>query len=296
MGKGIGRAFAGVVALLGMWTSLPVVAQPPTAMPAFQVERSFVQTLKSAALDRSYDVYVKLPESYDRPENARRKYPVMYLNDGPYTFQVASGVTRVPFKHELFEEFILVGLSYAVGEDPAQSRTRDLTPSVDAKRPGSGGARAYLDFMKTDVIPFVEKTWRTDPARRTLGGQSYGGLFGLWTAFNEPDLFRNYILTSASLWWDKRMMFEMERVYAAAHKDLRADIYLAIGERERPGQCGHAECIDMVADQAAMVKRMQSRRYPGLELHAQVVEGAYHETTFPVGLLSAMQGLYMPHR
>ena len=95
MSKGTGCAFAALVVLLGAWTSIPAIAQPPPAMPAFQIERSFVQTLKSAALDRSYDVYVKLPEGYDRPENARRKYPVMYLNDGPYTFQVASGVTRV---------------------------------------------------------------------------------------------------------------------------------------------------------------------------------------------------------
>lgn len=89
---------------------------------------------------------------------------MMYLNDGPYTFQVASCVTRVPFKHELFEEFVLIGIAYAADEDPADSRARGLTPTADVRRRGSGGARAYLDFLKREVIPFVEKNWRVDPA------------------------------------------------------------------------------------------------------------------------------------
>lgn len=116
-------------------------------------------------------------------------------------------------------------------------------------------------------------------------------------AFTEPQLFQNYVLTSASLWYDRRTLFALERDYAARHKDLAANLFFAVGGREKPGQCGHDECeVDMVADQAAMVKALQSRRYPQLRVQAQVVPGAYHETTFPVGLLWAMQNLFMPRR
>jgi predicted alpha/beta superfamily hydrolase len=280
------------VALLCLSISLSAPAD--YASPAFEIERSAVHALTASASQRHYDLYVKLPPGYDKPENLLRRYPVLWLNDGPYTFQVASGVSRVPFSQQLFEEFILVGVSYAHGETPADSRRRDLTPTADPGKPGSGGARAYLDFLRDDALPFVERHYRADPARRTLAGQSYGGLFGLWVAFTEPSLFQNYVLTSASLWYDHRAMFALERDYAARHKDLPAQIFFAVGAREKPGQCGHSECeIDMVADQTAMVQRLRSRAYPHLRVQAQEVAGGFHETTFPVGLLWAMQSLYL---
>lgn len=277
-------------------------APPADSAPPFQIERSHVLPLASRTLGRSYELYVKLPPGYDRPENAQRKYPVLYLTDGPYTFQVASGGTRVPFTHGTFEEFILVGLSYAQGEDPAQSRERDLTPFVDTRNKPypTGGAQAYLDFLEREAMPLAETSYRIDPAQRTLVGQSYGALFGLWVLFTEPHLFRNYVLTSTSLWYNRRAMFPLEAKFAAQHRDLDANVYFAIGANEHPAPCGRTagECSndDMVADQAAMVKALRSRRYPHLKVHAKVVEGAYHTTTFPVGLLWALQDLFLTHR
>ena len=61
----------------------------------FEVPRSTVHTIHSKILGRSYDLYVKLPFGYFKTKNASRQYPAMYLNDGIYTFQVASGVQAV---------------------------------------------------------------------------------------------------------------------------------------------------------------------------------------------------------
>jgi hypothetical protein len=58
---------------------------------AFAVPGSMVHTLPPSAQGRVYQIYVKTPFGYDAPENAGRVWPVIYLNDGPYTFQVASG-------------------------------------------------------------------------------------------------------------------------------------------------------------------------------------------------------------
>jgi len=261
----------------------------------FQVERSAVYPVKSTVLNRGYEVYVKTPPGYDAPENAGRRYPVINLTDGPYTFQVASGVTRVPFNQGLLQEFILVGVSYGEGEEPADSRSRDLTPWVDPaiKRP-TGGAPDYLKFLKSEVLPLVEQRYRIDAAQRTLSGQSYGALFGLWVAMTEPELFSNYILTSPSIWFAKRSILETEAAFAGKHKDLKARIYMATGEREHPGEGGCRSCkTDMVADQQNVVKLLESRNYPGLELRTDVIRGAYHETTYPVGLLNGLQWFYL---
>lgn len=261
----------------------------------FQIERSAVYPVKSAVLNRDYEVYVKTPPGYAAPESAGRRYPVIYLTDGPYTFQVASGVTRVPFNQGLLQEFILVGVSYGEGEDPADSRSRDLTPWVYAKmKSPTGGAPAYLQFLKAEVMPLVEQRYRIDAGQRTLSGQSYGGLFGLWVAMTEPELFSNYILTSPSIWFAKRAILDTEADFAGKHRDLKARIYLATGEREHPGEGGCKGCeADMVADQENLVKLLKSRNYPGLELRSDVIKGAYHETTYPVGLLNGLQWFYI---
>lgn len=282
----------------------PTPTTTPSSSPSpFQIERSAVHTVESAKLRRSYDLYVKLPPGYEKPENSRRTYPVLYLTDGPYTFQVASGVTRVPFNHGTFEDFILVGLSYAHGDDPVLSRERDLTPLVDRrnKPTPTGGAPAYLEFIRDEAIPLIERTYRADPRRRSLAGQSYGGLFGIWVMFKQPELFQNYILTSASLWYNQKAMFDAEAAYAKSHTDLKANLYMAIGSTEHPGGCGDApsQCPDganMVAQQAQMLKRLASRKYKNLTLHGKVVDGAFHTTTFPVGLLWALQDIFLIRR
>ena len=171
------------------------VTKTPSASASAEIENSAVHRIASAVLGRSYEVYVKLPPGYDKPENAQRRYPVVYLNDGPYAFQAASGVTRVTFSQHRFEEFVIVGIGYAVGEVPMDSRRRDYTPVVDPSKPGAtGGAAAYLGFLKGEVLPFVERTYRIDPARRTLAGQSYGGLktSGIGREFSLEGMLDSY--------------------------------------------------------------------------------------------------------
>jgi predicted alpha/beta superfamily hydrolase len=290
-------AASAVVALSGCKPSVDAqaaVQAKPILAPdgaAFVVPNTLVHTLPASAEGRVYQIYVKTPFGYDAPENAGRTWPVIYLQDGPYTFQVASGVTLLPYRFNRLDEAILVGISYAQSEEPMVSRRRDMTPWRDPELPSaSGGAPQYLAFMKAQVLPFVESRYRADPHRRVLAGQSYGALFGAWVALTEPELFDAYILTSPSLWYSQRAMFKTEADYAASHKDLKARIYLGTGGRERPRPGGDAQ--DMVADQQAFAKALRARGYRNLELRDEIVDGTVHETTFPVGLVHGLTWLF----
>ncbi|KQV58181.1 MULTISPECIES: alpha/beta hydrolase [unclassified Caulobacter] len=261
----------------------------------FVIENSTVIPIRAKASGRDYEIFVKTPPGYGKPENAGRRYPVIYLTDGPYTFQVASAVSRLPFSQGRFNEFIVVGLSWAKGDAPADSRRRDLTPWRDPAIKGeTGGGQAHFDFLKGEVLPLVEGRYRVDPAARTLAGQSYGALFGLWIAFNAPGTFQNYVLTSPSIWFAGQRILADEAAYAKGHKDLKATLYLATGSREHPGPGGCPGCDnDMIAGQARLAAALKARSYPGLRLRTDVVEDGFHETTFPVGLIRGMQWLYL---
>jgi predicted alpha/beta superfamily hydrolase len=270
-------------------SAAPEAASPELAEAAtvYEMAGSAVHRIVSPVLERSYDLYVKLPPGYRDDANASRSYPVLYVADGHYPFQTAAGVMMAPMNHGGFEHAILVGVSYAVGENGGASRTRDLTPvrNPDNTNP-TGGARDFLTFLRDEAIPVVEAQYRTDPARRIYAGQSYGGLFGAYALLNEPGLFHDYILTSPSLWFADGAMFAMEAELAQNDRAPEGRVFFAIGETETPAINGGR--YDMVGDQKRFADLLRSRGHDGLDVRDVVVEDGTHLTTFPVGLLRGL--------
>lgn len=276
--------------LIGVST-VSLAETKPTA-PAFEIPNSAVHTIESKILDRTYDIFVKTPADYDSEAAAKKHYPVIYLNDGPYTFQVASGATHLPMNVGKLEQALLVGISFAHGENGMDSRVRDLTPTEDKTwtRYQTGGGPAYLEFMEKEVFPFIEKHYRADPSRRTLAGQSLGGSFGAWVLLTRPELFESYILTSSSLWFHDHNILDFEQRYAEKHKDLKARVYFAVGEYENPEHRNTRN--DMVGHQQAFVAKLRSRNYPGLVIKDDVISESLHETTFPIGFTRGIRWLF----
>ncbi len=261
-----------------------------TSASAYQMPDSEVLRIDSPVLNRSYEVFVRSPPGYAEAENSARKYPVVYLNDAHSTFQIAAGVTGSPMRHGGFEPMIIVGVSYGLEDVGAASRNRDLTPTRNPNSENiTGGARDYLTFMRDEVIPLVEKTYRADPQRRILAGQSYGGLFGAFALLEEPGLFADYILTSSSLWYDSGVMFRLEDEAAKTGRELKGRVYFAIGETETP-TIGNGR-YDMVGDQKRFADLLRSRGHAALDVRDTVVEGGTHLTTFPIGLLRGLMWL-----
>lgn len=278
--------------LLLSWTLFfSITAQATSIMessPPFQMGE--VHRLQSEALGRSYDLLVKLPPGYQASENSSKRYPVIYLNDGYYCWVTAVGIVQPAFNKGGYEKAILVGLSYAKGEDRMPSRTRDMTPSKDDSwKLKTGGAREYLTLFKEEIIPFVEETYRADTGRRILAGHSFGGLFGAYALIEEPGLFQDYILTSPSLWFDSETIFALEENAAKAGRNLPGRVYFATGETETPAK--GATKNDMVGQQKAFIKRLRSRGYKDLEVRGEIMEGGTHLTTFPIGFTRALRWL-----
>src|SRR5262249_27209318 len=119
-----------------------------------------------------------------------------------------------------FPSFILVGIGYPSAAQYAGLllRMRDYSPPSQragdmefAKsvfslhsglllpEPGAKnyhGAEDFRRFIGEELIPLIDQRYETVPGNRTYFGHSGGGLFGLYTLCTQPDLFRNYILSS----------------------------------------------------------------------------------------------------
>jgi predicted alpha/beta superfamily hydrolase len=261
----------------------------------YELKDTQVWTVPDPATGRSYQLFVSLPASY--AADPSRRYPVMYVADADYGFPLIRSISRrINLEGPAIEEFILIGLSYAKGENGMTSRRRDYTPTANApasvpKDQVHGQAWAYQYYLKKSVLPFVDARFRTDPARRIFMGHSYGALLGTGILFSDPTLFHDYILGSPSLWYDDRYMLRVEEDYARTHKDLPANIFMYVGafEAVRPGDPRYNRKDDMVADMTAFETQLKSRHYPGLTIASRVLPEENHLTVFPPGFTRALQ-------
>lgn len=278
---------ASVAFLVTMGTSLAAGA---AKAPAYTLPNSAVHSVEAG--DRAYRLYVVTPPGYDAPKNAQRRYPVIYLNDGDLFFAAAAGAPLLSYYNGLIEETILVGISYAEGDDPLASRRRDFTPVRDESlEMETGGGADYLAAFKNNFIPMIEGAYRADPSRRTLAGHSFGALFGLYALLSEPALFANYIIVSPSLWYGDNALARLEATYADGDDALPALVYMAVGDLEGPK--GGLKTIDMVGDEIAFAARLRSRGYADFELKDEILDGGVgHAAAFPIAYMRALIWLF----
>ena len=284
--------------------TIPAKAQPQSAAKVqpgegrpYEVADSEVWDVPDPVSGRGYQVFVALPPSYAR--EPQRKYPVLYVTDADYAFPIIRQIgRRLNLDGPKLEEFILVGLSYAKGEDGAASRRRDYTPTPNGPSSAPAGTvhgqgRAYQIYLRDQVKPFIAARYRVDPARALFLGHSYGSLLGAQILFTEPGLFSGYILGSPSLWYDKRHALGLEASYAAQNRDLPAKVYLYVGEYEalRRGDRRYSQSVDMVADNRTLETTLRGRKYSNLSLKSVVLDDEDHLTVAPRGFTQGLRYL-----
>jgi predicted alpha/beta superfamily hydrolase len=263
----------------------PAYASQNTSSP-FEIPRSTVAELTDSNSGRIYPVFIKLPRSYNTPESIakNRQYPVIYMMDGGYSFQVVSGATRFPMNSGAMEEAILVAVSYSKEISAIDSRIRDYTP-VYAKnwKRLTGQAKAHTDFIQAAVFPFIEEQYRAEPSRRTFVGNSLGGLLGAYIVLARPDLFDSYVLGSPSVWFNNDYILSL----AASPIKKTKRVYIAVGSLETPGNGLHN---DMVSGAKALAEKLKVNTKVDLKL--AIINGAHHDTAFPTSAVQGLDWLY----
>ena len=162
-----------------------------------------VETYNSNAIGGPRTLWIYTPPGYDR---GNTRYPVFYLLHGAGNIDsswMLTGRANYIMDNLIAEgkakPMILVNpLGYArqgVGVGPEQ-------PPAAPQAGGPGGAAGGGVFGKDlieDVIPFVDKTFRTLPGadNRALGGLSMGGGQTVAIGFTHPELFRALVIMSA---------------------------------------------------------------------------------------------------
>ncbi|MGH9928833.1 MAG: alpha/beta hydrolase-fold protein [Pyrinomonadaceae bacterium] len=210
------RKFAGLLGLLGLLAlfTTSTFAQLPAVQKL---------TIKSQVLGEDRVIFVRTPQGY---ATNNLKYPVLYMTDGDAHLAHTSSTIEFLAQNGRMPEMILVGITNT-------DRTRDLTPAKAvgpnaAQFPTAGGADNFLKFIETELIPEVEKTYRTQPYR-ILAGHSLGGLFAVHALITRPELFNSYIAVSPSLQWSDETTLKRAEEFFKTRKELHATLFTSLG-------------------------------------------------------------------
>lgn len=180
-----------------------------------------IAKIQSSILEEERELWVRVPASASDPEMRNTAYPVVYLLDGNAHFYSFAGMIRqlsAVNGNLVSPEMIVVAI-------PNTDRFRDLTPTHTEGT--SGGGDAFLDFLESEVMPFIEDNYPVSKYR-TFVGHSLGGLMVIDTLNSRPHLFENYIAIDPSLWWDERVILK-ESATALADQDFSGkSLFVAI--------------------------------------------------------------------
>jgi predicted alpha/beta superfamily hydrolase len=251
-----------------------------TPFPPVPILGTELRSITSSVVGQEYDLYINLPRGY---QDTSKRFPVLYLLDGQWDFQLASALFGEQYYDGFVPEIIIVGITWG-GMHPNYDslRARDLTPTNIKQVPQSGNAPIFLLFMKKELIPFIEANYRTVTTDRTLMGSSLGGLFTLYALFRETELFNRYVLTSPSVGWDNQVLYAYEQEYAHRHAQLPVRVFIGVGALEGGG----------VMDCRKFVDQLKSRNYEGLDLTSIVIDGIGHSGGKAEGYSRGLQAVF----
>jgi predicted alpha/beta superfamily hydrolase len=279
MGSSIFRRVAVAVAGLSLLAGRAAAAAPYT------LANTEVRPLPHSANGRDYTLYIGLPASY--ATSPTRSYPVVYLTDGYWDFNLLVWETGNLVVDGLIPECIVVGIAYS-GDNPDVSTLRqyDLTPGYDPYAgPNSGHAQEFLGVIAGQFIPFVEQNYRVDRSYRVLGGSSYGGLFSLYALFEMPSLFNAHIAVSPALWYMNGYIASRESTFAQTHTVFNERVYLTYA-----GGDGSA-----IRDPTrAFAQQLRRSNYAGLASAAREIEGERHSSTKAEGFERGLRFAFAP--
>jgi len=247
-------------------------AEPVTIGQLYQLRSQVL------AEDRSYRVY--LPATYRWATN--RRYPVLFVLDGQTRF--APGATSVDALAASGDipEMIVVGID-------STQRTRDFTPTNSEAMAGGGGADKFKSFLSTELLPSIDKEYRTN-GFRVLSGHSLGGLFVLHCLSAEPALFQGYIAIAPSLDWDKQLAQRALQKTFEADSTVKGFAYIARADDTGAALADFEAVADTFKNKAPAGLRWQAAAFPeetpvSVPLLAQIdaLRRLYPGYRFPVG-------------
>jgi predicted alpha/beta superfamily hydrolase len=207
------------ISICGLFLTLFSKSVSGQGIDSIPVSNQQQMLMHSKAINEDRTIWIHTPPEYATSTDT---YPVLYLLDGGSHFKYVSEMVDYlgDFETNFISKMIVVAI-------PNTDRGRDLTPVFEANK--ENGAEFFLSFIKDELVPYIDKNYRTQPYR-ILEAHSLGGLFGIYANEAAPGLFQASVIISPALKGDKNKAKVMGdfSTYLKKNDQLRGKMFVTI--------------------------------------------------------------------
>lgn len=257
-----------------------------------QVTGNATQQITSAYNNKNYRLRILLPAKYTEADSVR--YPVLYVLDGDYSTDIFSSTLHLFSLAPELKDVIIITIDAVckTHEQWLASRYYDYTPTADPQADTaiaafmktavvpSGGAAAFLQTLENQMMPWVEKHYKTN-ADKGLFGHSLGGLFAAYCLVQQPSLFKHYSINSPSLWWKQGEMAK-QFAAAAAKPAIKVQVFLSAGKEEG----------DFMIQPVAIFEQAIVKNLPNTSMSYKIFDDETHLSVVPVTCSRTLKFFY----
>ena len=160
-------------------------------------------SIESAVLKQKRDIDVYLPAESEK--NPAQRYETIYVIDGDWNAKLVVQTVDFLKNTGFMPPVIVVSVPNFFDDQGVNWRDHDLTPTPQPNEKNSGGAANFLSFFKSELIPYVNKTYPSSGIN-LVHGHSYGGLFLNYAIANDPSVFDGYLILDPAMWWQDKVI------------------------------------------------------------------------------------------
>jgi predicted alpha/beta superfamily hydrolase len=215
-------------------------------------------SLQSDVLKQNRKISIFLPEGYD---TKNEKLPVLYVLDADGRDQHTVPTARFLFTNNKMPKAIIVGVFNI-------DRNHDFLPDSSQSASTGGGADNFVQFFRKELIPYINKNFKTEPFN-VLIGHSYGGVFVMHALLNDPDLFDAYIAIDPSFWYKNQMQVKSAQNEFQKSKNWNKSIFISGREGEAMKGMGIISMEKVLKSSAPAALKWKVVAYPN-EDHGSV--------------------------
>ena len=255
-------------------------------------------TITSKIMEKEYQLYISFPKSYST--NDTISYPVLYVLDGHYSYPFFKGVQNLMSPSEALEEVIIVGIregldfeSWLINRSYYFTPSRDTLWERDAEKrypisKGSlttGGAPEFLESIKTEIVPFIDKNYKTNNDRG-ITGWAFGGLFTAYCFINSDGYFTRFGINTPTLWWNNNEILNQAVLRFSENEtwDIPpTKVFISVGTIDKPS---------MIPAMLTFCTQLENSAYKNINIEQQIFDKETHVTTLPASTSRTLSVLY----
>lgn len=210
----------------------------------------------------SFNIFISLPKDYKKSD---KSFPVVYVLDANVAFDMVATIMKLQSNGLDCKQAIYVGIGYEDIETMDSLRFRDYSYPAEIE---GYGASVFSRFLRNELIPWIDKKYKTLPKENILIGHSLSGYFVMYnllqSAIDNNFSFKSYIAGSPFIGNDS-LFINLERKMFEVVDSLPIQLFMCSGTIE-----------DTDSMQIVFTDILERRNYKGLKYQSIILNDFEH--------------------